>query len=212
MYGPDPYLAFNPLTCSRTTIIEECLQVFPDMQKTVVLAYFYRPSDSSARGFFCSLVKQLLSAFIKMKKPCPNEIRDQIEITFGAANRKPESWEVVNETLKPMLSAFEQVVIILDGIDLCDEEKERTDMWKYLRELLASNKMRLVVSTRDPLDISGHIPHCLRIRVGDSLNDHDIDVYIEAQMDLQSGKGQLFHSPEQRALVKRQIQQKASGM
>lgn len=156
-------------------------------------------------------MKQLLAALIVIGKPCPEKIREQIEDDFGAANRQPSTSELVEDILVPLLATFSNVIIIIDGVDTC-ELREQAELWMHLRKVLSNRHLRIAISSQDDTNVTGHMAGFLRIPIDDRLNAEDIDTYIENQLALKSGAGQIFSDSALRTKVKQTIQGKAQGM
>lgn len=199
------------VSIDRTTVVDESTRAFSKSSNSVVLAYFYQSSDRSARSCFRSLVKQLLAAMVNSSKPCPKEIREQIEDEFGAPNRHPGTHQVVEDIFIPLLATFSNAIIIVDGIDACDV-REQTKLWKYFRRLTSSNNLQITISSQDDTNVVGHLPGFVRVAIDDKLNEKDIDTYIESQLALRASPGQILSDPELRANVKETLQKKAQGM
>lgn len=192
-------------------MVDESLRAFSNRSTSVVLAYFYQQPHRSAIDCFRSLVKQLLAALIDISKPCPKDIREQIEEDFGAANRQPETKELVTDILIPLLATFAEVVIILDGVDCCDLP-EQAALWECLRKILKIRHVRFVISSQDDINVDGNLHGFVRVPIDNKLNKEDIDAYVDSQLALKSGHDQLFFDSALRDRVKREIQTRAQGM
>jgi hypothetical protein len=199
----------------RTTVIDECLRRSTRSRRSVVLFYFYRATERTAKAFFANLLKQLLAFLIDTRVPCPPTVREEIEHAFGLENSQPDLGGLVADIIIPLLLKFEAVFVILDGPDLCDE-KEQREIWKHLRKIVGSCdhgcRVRVTVGSQDHTNVTDRLPNTKRLRMDFGSNMKDIDVFIDDQLSSHSGKGQLLENDSLRAEVKRLLKEKANGM
>jgi hypothetical protein len=199
----------------RTTLVDECLHFCAHSARSVVLYYFYQPEERTAKAFFASILKQLLSILIDTGVPCPATIRDEIKHAFGLENRQPDLGSLVADIVMPLLATFKEVTVILDGPDLCDEQEQR-DIWKHLRKIVESgehgNIVKVAVGSRDHTNVNEHLPDISRLRMDDGHTKEDIDLFIDEQVNSHSGSGQLFGDSSLRVEVQRLLKNKANGM
>lgn len=179
------------------------------------MAYFYRATEQTAKAFFTSLVKQLLAVLIVAGVPCPPAVREEIEHEFRWESRQPELRELVTNVVIPLVAMFRDVVVILDGSDLCDQ-KEQREIWKYLCKIIESGgretRVRLAIASRDHPHITNHIPNTIRLRMDDELVANDIDTFIDKEISARSGSGQLFNDKLLAEEVQRLLKDNANGM
>jgi hypothetical protein len=144
--------------------------------------------------------------------PCPATIRDEAEHAFGLENRQPDLGSLVADIVLPLLAMFREVIVVLDGPDLCDE-KEQREIWKHLRRTIKSgdhgNIVRVAVASRDH---TNHLPNTSRLRMVDGNSKEDINMFIDEQLSSHSRSGQLFGDPSLRAEVQQILMEKADGM
>lgn len=199
----------------RTTVVDECLRYLSKSIRSVVLFYFYQATDCTAKAFFASLLKQLLAALIDKRLPCPATIREEIEHSFGLANRQPDLGGLVADILVPLLSKFEEVIVVLDGPDVCEEHEQR-EIWKHLlkmtKQTVSGPRVRIAVSSQDHTNITERLPYTNRLRIDDGINMQDIDIFIDDQVSSCSGNGRLFSDDLLRAEVQQLLKKKANGM
>jgi len=195
----------------RTTIVEECLASNQRKKPSVVLIYFLGHPDRSVMAMFRSLIKQLIAALIAQSRPIEADIRDSLEDAFGEDNRRPEIDQVVNEILRPLLKSFDDVTVLLDGIDEC-EQHEQNLMWMWLKLILTTASLRLLISCQDDVDVGLQFQGIDRIRMDLNLNGDDINIYIEEQIAQHSQPGQLMEDKDFRLVVKDILKSTAKGM
>jgi hypothetical protein len=192
-----------------------CLQRFTLSTQSVVLFYFYQATDRTAKAFFASLSKQLLAVLIDTRIPCPATIREEIENAFGLENRQPDLGGLVADLVIPLLSKFGDIIVILDGPDVC-EEKEQREIWRYLRKITETNssrfRARVVVSSQDNANVTERLPNTGRLRMDDGYNTEDINKLVDDQISSHSGNGRLFNDELLRAEVQQMLKNKANGM
>jgi hypothetical protein len=199
----------------RTTVIDECLRRTTRSTRSVILFYFYRATERTAKAFFANLLKQLLASLIDTRVPCPPTIREEIEHAFGLENSQPDLGGLVADIIIPLLSKFETGFVILDGLDLCNE-KEQREIWKHLRKIIESCdhrcRVRVVFGSQDHKNFTDRLPNTKRLRMDFGSSVKDIDVFIDDQLSSHSGNGQLLENDSLRAEVKRLLKEKANGM
>lgn len=201
------------LTAIRTTVVDECLKAYPSEQSTAILAYFYQDSDANASSLFCSLLKQTLTAYIRMGKPCPNAMRDEVEAAFGAANRKPEAEELVIQILLPLLEQLQHIILIIDGIDACDQ-REKAMVCACLRRILRRVDVRMVISSEQETNVPGNLSDFKfeTLAIDQGLNSEDINLYIDDQIKSHLGRSDLFENLELQTEIKKTLKTRAGGM
>jgi hypothetical protein len=176
------------------------------------LSYFYQATERTAKAFFSSLLKQLL---IDTGVPCPAAIRDEIEHAFGLENRQPDLGSLVADIVMPLLATFKEVIVILDGPDICEDVEQRL-IWRYLAKIAEGNnpgfKTRVAVGSQDHTNVAECLFETKRLRIDDGSNFQDIETYIDDRISSYTGSGRLFNDGSLRAEVQRLLKQKANGM
>lgn len=200
---------------TRTTIVDECFRTITHEHDSVVLFYFYQAVDRTAKAFYASLLKQLLAKIIDVGRPCPEMVRDAIDYAYGLENRQPDVGELVTEIVMPLLSTFQNVFIILDGVDGCSQ-RDLACLWKYLRKIMEyhipGSELKVVVSSRDHTNVAGYLPDTRRLRIDNGRNTRDIETFIDDEVALHAGHGRLLHDPSLQALVRHMLKERANGM
>ena len=180
-----------------------------------MLFYFYQATDPTARAFFASLLKQLLAAFIEMKIPCPSATQDEIERAFGFARCRPDVGGLVANILLPLMAKLKEVVIVLDGPDIC-EAREQREIWTQLQFIVESNnsesRARIVVASQNQSSVNVYLPNTTRLRMDTGSNVDDIEKLIDHHIASRSGRGSLLNDGPLRARVKNFLKKNANGM
>ena len=196
-------------------MVDESLFHSTRYKQCVVLSYFYQASGRKAKAFFASLLKQLLATLIDRNMPCPAKIRDEIEIEFGLENRQPDIGELVANAVIPLMNMFREVIVILDGPDIC-EHSEQHELWKHLckvREFRnAGSRLKIAIASQDHTNITEWLPDTIRLRIDDGSNAQDIDTFIDDRIGSRSGTGGLLGDDPLRMEVQRVLKEKANGM
>jgi hypothetical protein len=199
----------------RTTVIDECIRCFPRNKECVVLFYFYQPTDPTAKAFFNSLLKQILASLIEMSIPCPAAVQDEIDRAFGLDNRQPDVGGLVANILLPLMSKFKEVVVALDGPDIC-EPREQREIWTQLQFITESSdadfRVRIVVASQDQSNASVYLPNTNRLRMDTGSNVDDIETLIDHHIASRSGRGHLLNDGPLRASVQNFLKENANGM
>jgi hypothetical protein len=181
------------------------------------LVYFYDGEDETAKAFFASLLKQLLATLIKAGKSCPQDVRKEIEESYGMGNRQPDIAGLVTQIIIPLMSMFKVVVILLDGVDVCGRGQQ-AEIWKYLSKIVESSRsealIRVIVSSQDQANVVNRLPNIQRIRIDQGSNAHDIDTFIDNEIAhlWHSGPELVLHDRSLQATVKQALKEKANGM
>ena len=180
-----------------------------------MLFYFYQATDTTAKAFFASLLKQLLASFIEMKIPCPAAVRDEIDRAFALESSQPDVGGLVANILVPLVSKTKEAVIILDGPDLC-EPREQREIWTQLQFITESSnsesRVRIVVASQDQSNVSAYLSNTARLRMDIGSNEDDIEKLIDHHIASRSGKGQLLNDGMLRVSVEEFLRNNANGM
>jgi hypothetical protein len=179
------------------------------------LSYFYQATERTAKAFFSSLLKQLLAVLIDTGVPCPAAIRDEIEHAFGLENRQPDLGSLVADIVMPLLATFKEVIVILDGPDICEDVEQRL-IWRHLAKMTEENNprvtIRVAVGSQDHTNVAECLLKTRRLRIDDGSNVQDIETYIDDRISSYTGSGRLFNDGSLQAEVQRLLKQKANGM
>lgn len=109
----------------------------------------------------------------------------------------------------PCAEFFEEVNIIVDGIDEC-KQSESSVIWQELDSILKRVPAKVLIGSEDQTDL--HLKGFKRIRVDQRHNKADIDTYIDQQIGKLSGHRQLLSEEKLRKDIKTRLQTKADGM
>lgn len=143
---------------------------------------------------------------------CAASTADYLDMCFGAANRTQECDEVVDHVLAPLLSKLEAVFVCMDGIEQCDDD-ERALMWNGISRLQKWNPFKMMVASRDDMDLSEALPRpTVRVPVDRGLNTGDIRAYIDEKLLKLSRPDQVFGDEILRQEVKSRLMRESGGM
>ena len=150
-----------------------------------------------------------------MRVPCPPTVRDEIEIEFGMENRQPDVGELVANIVIPLMAMFEEVVVVVDGPEICDQ-REQQELWSQLTNITersnARTRIRLAIGSQDHTNVSDHLPNTNRLRLDNGFNVTDIGTYIDNKIACHSGNGQILSEDSLRLEVQQLLKAKANGM
>ena len=203
---PEPCKRFTNF--ASTTAVDACLANNISRDLSVVLVFFFQSQTDTALSLFESVTKQLITALIDGGTPCSFEILSTLEKAYGENSRLQLS-QVITDLVLPLCSLFQDVTLIIDGIDECMQSELRL-IWKWLDKLLDEVSPRVLISSEDQTGL--HFDGFDRIRVDWEHNKADIEAYIDVQIAGHSGPGQIFGDEALRTDVKVELQKKADGM
>lgn len=157
----------------------------------------------------------MLAALVHMGVPCPSMLRDEIEFEFGMENRQPDVGELVENIVIPLMAMFEEVVVVIDGPEICNQ-REQQELWRQLTNITersnARTRIRLAIGSQDHTNVADKLSNTNRLRLDDGFNVADIDTYIEDKIACHSGNGQLLSDESLRLEVQQLLKAKANGM
>jgi hypothetical protein len=172
--------------------------------------FFFQGEQDTALLLFESLTKQLVAALIGAGTPCSPEVLSALGEAYRREVSTPDIAQAVYDLVVPLCSSFDQVTLVIDGIDEC-KVAEANLVWQWLDKLLEKVCVKLLITSEDWARIALPSEKFLRIRV-DQYNKADIDAYVHDQISSWSGPRQIFGDEELRADVQQVLQQKADGM
>jgi len=150
-----------------------------------------------------------------MRVPCPPTVRDEIEFEFGMEHRQPDVGELVANIVIPLIAIFEEVVVVVDGPEICDQ-REQQELWKQLTNITehknAGTRIRIAIGSQDHTNVTDNLPNTRRLRLDGGFNVTDIGTFIDDQISCHSGKGQLLCDETLRLEVLQLLKKKANGM
>jgi len=150
-----------------------------------------------------------------MRVPCPPTVKDEIEIEFGMENRQPDVGELVANIVIPLMAMFEEVMVVVDGPEICDQ-REQQELWKQLTVITEHNnagtRVRIAIGWQDHTKVTDHLPNTKRLRLDDGFNVADIGTFIDNQISCHSGIGQLLSDDTLLSEVQQLLKKKASEM
>lgn len=115
------------------------------------------------------------------------------------------------------LSRYRQLTtIIVDALDEC-EEVLRLELLESFKEILqrSNGLVKILVSSRDVGDIVYQLDGCLNLEIQASMNQGDIDLFVNRGVDALIKSGELLRgkmSDDLRQEIERVLREKAGGM
>lgn len=172
--------------------------------------FFFQGQEDTALSFFESLTKQLVAALMDAGTPCAPEVLSNLEEAYGREVSRPDIAQVVYDLVMPLCSSFQNVTLVIDGIDEC-KTAESNLVWQWLDKILKEAFVQLLITSEGWAKIPLPNAEFQRIRV-DQNNKADIDAYIDEQILSRSGTGQIFGDEKLQAEMRADLQEKADGM
>ena len=130
-------------------------------------------------------------------------------------NRRPDVGELVENIVIPLMAMFEEVVVVVDGPEICDQ-RDQQELWSQLTNITersnARTRIRLAIGSQDHTNVTGQLPNTNRLRLDNGSNITDISTYVDDQIACHSGKGQILSDESLRLEVQQLLKSKANGM
>ena len=147
------------------------------------LAFFYcdseYPETLSPLTILGSFVKQIASHFEKLSKPAPDSLAEKIEQVEG---RRLFDVDDLVEILLDFSAKSLETFFILDGLDECRPE-DREEILSFFKQLLNleinRSSCKVLVSSREDVDVSRTIPSCLHLSICATHTSSDIRQYVD---------------------------------
>lgn len=209
-----------PSNEDRSILIEQQLSEFRE-RKNPNPIYFYctrnpaEPERSKPDAILRSLVRQL--SVRSSHEAIPESVRKMYKARENDAFvagllTLEESTALIIE-----LSRYRQLTtIIVDALDEC-EEVLRLELLESFKEILqrSNGLVKILVSSRDVGDIVYQLDGCLNLEIQASMNQVDIDLFVNRGVDALIKSGELLRgkmSDDLRQEIKQVLREKAGGM
>ncbi|KAI9769489.1 MAG: hypothetical protein M1840_003966 [Geoglossum simile] len=153
------------------------------------LAFFYctsfDPRTLTALTILGSFIMQLMAQFEQLSKPMPAILTKKAVQARDECRNSIDTDELVEILLAFATNSLE-TFFILDGLDECIPE-EREKMLSFFEQLLqrkvSGSTYRILISSRDDVNVSQEIPSCARLPVHDTDVEGDICEYVSNTVD-----------------------------
>ena len=167
-------------TIITSTVVERLMEKCKENNE-VVLHFFYRHSHKdtlTAAAIINSYIKQLLYHVDALEITYPPDVEANLRRFFGRRAIPLNFDEVTDKVFIPMVLHLQYVILVIDGLDECDN-KEVWKVLKVVRSILAKSKSRAFISGRESLDIKTSVPDTITIDISDTEISSDISEYID---------------------------------
>lgn len=122
--------------------------------------------------------------------------------------KSPET-KRVTEIVQAMISHFDLVYLVVDGLDECGSNV--VEVLRSLKQLTRGSPVNLAVFSRDELDINEELSECPHIEI--AAQTEDLELYVRAQMENRRRLGGLaVKNPELHEHILRTLIEGANGM
>ncbi len=193
--------------CGKTVLCSTIIQRTEKfvIQRSSVLAFYYFSfrSDITTKTDSCirSIIQQLANQSDDLD--ALNLLRQKSQ---GGAPRRKE----LLDTLRGMLTGFEQVFIIIDALDECGDRQELFELLDTLRHWKL-DQLRILVTSRDEPDIRNSLNPTpeQQVSLKTSGVDHDIGLFVVKSLEREKN---LQQWPELRGLTENALVKGAQGM
>jgi hypothetical protein len=183
------------------------------------LAFFYcsfdQPQTLNVLTILGSFVKQIASHFEKLSKPMPPELSKKIK-QVQDEDRDSFDLEELVDILVSFTTKSLETFFILDGLDEC-ESSDRVEVLDFFRRLLdvraARSSCKLLISSREDVNVSRSIPSCLQLPICATHTTADICGYVDSIVDDRIRTKELtVHDDSLVSEIKERLANGAQGM
>ncbi|KAK1498735.1 hypothetical protein CABS01_10510 [Colletotrichum abscissum] len=186
-----------------------------------LLAFFYCARDprEPLRGQCKAAVQSLLRQAVAMSpnRTVPKAVKTMYEkIQDEGFEEREWSLKECKDTLIHVMDIYPSLTIVIDALDECDED-ERMDLLVSLKEVRdkSANLVKILISSRDDVDIISSLADTSDIRVSAAHNSVDINRFVDERVSaLMDSRENLYGPglPGLRQDVASVLSEKAEGM
>ncbi|UQC89065.1 uncharacterized protein CLUP02_14593 [Colletotrichum lupini] len=186
-----------------------------------LLAFFYCARDprEPLRGQCKAAVQSLLRQAVAMSpnRTVPKAVKTMYEkIQDEGFEEREWSLKECKDTLIHVMDIYPSLTIVIDALDKCDED-ERMDLLVSLKEVRdkSANLVKILISSRDDVDIVSSLADTSDIRVSAAHNSVDINRFVDERVSaLMDSRENLYGPglPGLRQDVASVLSEKAEGM
>ena len=202
--------------CGKTilcsTILEHILQAYVSTPNTAVIYFFFDfndPDKQRDENMMRSLLSQLSSHCINVPP-----VLEELYSSCLNGDRKP-SFEAVLRTFHQIATAFENIFIVLDALDECNQ---RGEFLANVEELISwdDTNLRVLVTSRKEKDIEDSILPLTkdetRVCIQSAFVNADICAYVHDQLQTNRKLQRWQGKPEVQMEIENTLTEKANGM
>jgi hypothetical protein len=179
-----------------------------------VLYYYFNHSyrhHLTARSPCESYTKQLLFYLETIREGCPGTVVRRI-VEFYKSNKRPPSLdEVLDELMMPLLAIANECIFIVDGLDECSI-KETQRVLRLAKNLLSVALHRVIIASREEVDVIRRIPGSARIRITHEKSKSDMKLFIGCKLEDMQLSRRISESKDILAYIEQELMKRADRM
>lgn len=203
------------IACLGKTVLTSLVINTLQAKRQSIVVFFYFNLEDSRRNDFLSAAREILSQLTWNNGTTNEFLQDfMYESCSNSSSVALQSDKQAKALLEIALQAYEQVHVILDGLDECNSH-EQTTIINNFRAIVDSHQRSggdilrcLFISRHDEISdmLLSHVP-TIQIEIADSTSD--ISIYVESRSRMIQDDFDL--NEDQRKLMVRQIVTRAKG-
>ncbi|KAH8432790.1 uncharacterized protein LDX57_010417 [Aspergillus melleus] len=200
-------------TLVSSTVIQHLKSITQGTQ-CIVAHFFYSHSNRSrldARHVFESYIKQIVGHLDLFQIACPGPIRSFIKRFYETDQQIPTFREIIHEIFLPLCQSRPGIIFVMDGLDECNRS-QTLKVFEALREISKLRSVKVFVSGREGLDMTGAIPGCATINIADDGNNDDLRAFVDWKIQIKMKERQLTESESVLQEIKAKLLERAGHM
>lgn len=175
----------------------------------VVLYFYFAFNDKQTRSKG-SLVRSLIMQLSRSDESAMDELLEQTKA-------EQPSDDELRKIFRSMVTIFNQVTIVLDGIDELErEENKRRHVLLWIKEIMSIDtaNVRVLASSRSERDIATVLESIHRsFQLTPGTVEGDIKAFVHKQIHDESSRLHRWHnSPHVQKMIEERLTKKANGM
>lgn len=199
-------------TILSSTIIQSAVEYCQSRANSIVL-YFYFDFNDVEKQRHEKMIRSLIVQMFSQRA----SISQALESLYSSCmngERQP-TYETLLQTLRQMLEGFEQIYLVIDALDECEE---RDELVTGIEELTSWKELNLhiLATSRREKDIEESIKSISddekRICIHSTLVNADIRAYIQGRLRTDRGLQRWRNKPEVQQEIEDMLMKKVDGM